>query len=416
MKRILGVLAALAVFAGTAAAQQAPLYYWVQAGAGGQWLLRTVYDGATACPAPATVRWRPGGDFPVLVCQQTLGSAPVQLPGMARPVSAPSRVQRVVVIGDTGCRAQEQNCADITSWPFARVAAGAFGADGDLSVHVGDYIYRERCSAQVPQPCGDNWPTWVADWFRPVGELLSASPWVFARGNHEDCTRGGRGWFIFFDPRDLPATGCSPTTAPYAVPVQGVGTLLILDSSCAPWYSTGCWSTGGSNPVNDSTQAIPAYATELAALTQLAQGADPAWQVTHTPVWARDQGNEADSAGSYILQGALRRVSPGGGLPPQVKLSLFGHIHLWEGLDFAAPRTPLLVLGNGGTSEVSGITPAAPGTRIDGVPVEGFWMTAAFGYTVLQASGAGWTATLVPVPGTGSGMTCTVGDAQMACR
>lgn len=417
MKRILSMAAALlALSAGAARGQQTPLYHWVQAGASGEWLLRTVYDDATACPAPAAVRAMPSTDFPVLVCEQTLGTTPVQLPRVARPVSAPSAVRRVVVIGDTGCRAQEQNCADPTSWPFATVASLAAGADGDLSVHVGDYIYRERCTSQVPQPCGDKWQTWVADWFQPVGELLSASPWVFARGNHEDCTRGGRGWFLFFDPRPYPADGCDPATAPYAVQVPGVGRLLILDSACAPWYSTGCWSTGGSNPVNDSTQAIPAFAqqmTQVAALAQ--QGGGPAWLVTHVPLFARDFTGQADSTGSYILQAALRQGTGSGELPQPVGLSLVGHIHAWEALDFAAGRAPVLVLGDGGTSESVGLPGVSPGSLLDGVAVEGYWPRLAFGYTVLQASGGGWTATLVPVPGTGTGATCTLAGGEMSC-
>jgi len=420
MMRMVPWMGAVLLLAGAARAeaQAAPLYYWVQAGAQGEWQFRSVYPGSVACPAPAAVRSSASADFPVTVCQQTLGTQPVQLPGMPRPVAAPSRVERVVVIGDTGCRAKDQDCYSAASWPFAPVAYGAASARGDLAVHVGDYIYRERCITGKPGPCGDKWATWVADWFQPAGELLSAAPWVFARGNHEDCTRGGRGWFIFFDPRDVPADGCDPTTDPYAVQVPGVGKLLILDSACAPWYSTGCWSTGsGKNTVNDSAQAIPAFTEQLRGLAQLAQGQEPAWLVTHTPIWARDDTMtvNADSVGSYILQAALRRLSPAGGLPPSVSLSLFGHIHLWEAMDFAAPRTPILVLGDGGTSEVSGIPPVAPGTRIDGVAAEGLWTSSAFGYTVLQASGGGWTATLTPVAGAGTGITCTLASGQMTC-
>lgn len=409
--------AALVLLAGATKAegQGTPLYYWVQAGAQGEWQFRSVYEGSVACPAPATVRAPASDNFPVTVCQQTLGSQPVQLPGMPRPLAAPSRVQRVVVIGDTGCRAKEQNCYNAASWPFAPVAHGAAGAGGDLAVHVGDYIYRETCVAGKPGPCGDKWATWVADWFQPAGELLTSAPWVFARGNHEDCTRGGRGWFLFFDPRAWPADGCDPTTDPYAVQVPGVGRLLILDSACAPWYSAGCWSTGGSDPINDSTQAIPAFARQLTALAAMAQGPEPAWLVTHTPIWAQDDSAQADSGGSYILQSALRRVSSAGGLPPSVSLSLFGHIHLWEAMDFAAPRTPILVLGDGGTSEVPGVPVPARGTLIDGVAVEGFWMSRAFGYTVLQAAGSGWTATLHPLPGTGAGTTCTLSGGELAC-
>lgn len=415
MKRIALILAALlAAAVGPAAAQQGTLlYWWSQAGAHGEWLLRTVYDSGTSCPAPAAVRALPSDSFPVLVCQQRLDGTPVQLPGMARPAAAaPSRVQRVVALGDTGCRASEQNCADPSAWPFAAVAHGALQAGGDVAVHVGDYIYRETvrdCGGK--QPCGDNWKAWRADWFAPVGELLPAVPWVFARGNHEDCTRGGRGWFLFFDPRDVPAGGCAGTTDPYAVAVPGVGTLLIMDTACAPWYSTGCWPLNG---LNDTTRAIPAYAAQMGRLPGLIAAGQPAWLVTHVPTWARDFPAQADSAGSSILQAALRRASANGELPPAVGLSLVGHVHAWEALDFAAPRTPVLVVGDGGTSESVGL-PAALGSPAGGVAVDGYWPGLAFGYTLLQATGSGWTATLVPVSGTGPAVTCTLANGQLAC-
>lgn len=421
MKRIILILAALlAVSAGPARAQQGTLlYWWTQAGAQGEWLLRTVYNGGRTCPAPAAVRAMPSDSFPVLVCQQRLGAEPVQLPGMARPAAAPpTRVQRVVAIGDTGCRASEQDCGSVASWPFAPVAYHALQANADLAVHVGDYIYRETlhdCGADTV-PCGDNWKTWRADWFAPVGELLASAPWVFARGNHEDCTRGGTGWFLFFDPRDVPANAdrCDGTRDPYVVRVPGVGRMLIMDTACAPWYSTGCWSTGGSNPINDTTLAIPAYAGQLAQVPGLLAGDEPAWLVTHVPVWARDFPGQPDSIGASILQAAIRRTWRNGELPPAVALSLVGHVHAWEALDFAAPRTPILVLGDGGTSESVGLPTAMP-SPAGGVAVDGYWPSLAFGYTVLQSTGTGWNVRLVPLPGTGNGATCTLAGGQLSC-
>ncbi len=421
MKRIAWILAGLVLCAGSAGAQQGTLlYWWTQAGAEGEWLFRTVYESGGSCPAPASVRALPSDSFPVLVCQQRLGTDAVQLPGMARPAAGvPTQVVRLVSIGDTGCRASEQDCADPEQWPFASVAYAAAGAGADLSVHVGDYIYRETrrdCGADTI-PCGDNWAAWRADWFQPVGELLSAAPWVFARGNHEDCTRGGTGWFLFFDPREVPSNPdrCALTTDPYTVQVPGVGTLLIMDSSCAPWYSTGCWPTGvGSDAINDTTLAIAAYAGELAQVPGLLAGADTAWFITHVPVWARDYGGQPDSIGSTILQSAIRRTWSNGELPPAVALTLVGHVHAWEALDFASPRTPVLVLGDGGTSESTGLPQAMPPTA-GGVAVDGYWPAMAFGYTVLQATPNGWEITIVPLPGTGSGATCRLAGGQLTC-
>ena len=416
---------ATAVCAGAADAQRrgrarqtpepvpAPLYHWIQAGARGEWLARMIYAQGTACPAPSSRRAAPDSAFAVVVCEYALpaGAAEASVGGIrfARPDSA----ARVVVIGDTGCRESSQGCDDESAWPFARVAAAAARAGGDLNIHVGDYIYRERCQTGLPGPCGDNWPTWEADWFQPVGALLTAAPWVFARGNHEDCTRGGRGWFLFFDPRPMPDSGCVELTEPYAVRVGGIGALLIFDSACAPWYSS-CFRPAGAT-ANDSAQAVTAYTEQFRRMAGLVSGGERAWFVTHTPVWAVDVPGtapnfNADSTGAYILQAALRQASPAG-MPPQVGLSLVGHIHLWESVDFAAGRAPVVVAGNGGSSETDGVVSPPRGHLLDGVAVEGFWMSEAFGYTLLEAVGPAWRATLQPV-----GFTCAASGGDVTCR
>lgn len=40
-------------------------------------------------------------------------------------------------------------------------------------------------------PDADAWEAWWLDFFQPAGELLTAAPWVFARGNHELCSHAG---------------------------------------------------------------------------------------------------------------------------------------------------------------------------------------------------------------------------------
>ena len=37
-----------------------------------------------------------------------------------------------------------------------------------------------------------------AEFFDPARPLIARAPWVFARGNHEDCQRGGYGWAYYF--------------------------------------------------------------------------------------------------------------------------------------------------------------------------------------------------------------------------
>ena len=92
------------------------------------------------------------------------------------------------MLGDTGCRGW--NCKNTWGWPD--VSRQAAGTNPDVILHVGDYFYREHCSAS---DCGKKWAAWESDFFRHAksGRVLTAAPWIFVRGNHEDCGRGWRG-------------------------------------------------------------------------------------------------------------------------------------------------------------------------------------------------------------------------------
>ncbi len=133
--------------------------------------------------------------------------------------------QRILVIGDTGCRVthyQWQGCNDADAWPFARVVESGIARHVDLVVHVGDYHYREKpCPDARPEckgtPWGDNWETWEAEFFGPARSLLESAFWVMARGNHEDCERAGAGWLHLLGPAQAGGTsgGCREYTDPF---------------------------------------------------------------------------------------------------------------------------------------------------------------------------------------------------------
>jgi hypothetical protein len=201
---------------------------WVQMAAGGAEI--RLVTSAAACPSvrvdgvkrATRQRAGPGDAFPNRVCAARLriGDRRIMADGLA--LAAPrARPQRLVILGDTGCRlkgAYVQNCRDPSGWPFARVAALAAAQKPDLVIHVGDYYYRETpCPAGnagcAGSPYGDQWATWKAELFDPAAPLLAAAPWVFARGNHEDCKRGAAGWF-----RQLDAAPAARTCQPPATP------------------------------------------------------------------------------------------------------------------------------------------------------------------------------------------------------
>src|ERR1700744_3361948 len=109
------------------------------------------------------------------ICDPVMTWHPIPVP-VAHP-------QRILVVGDTGCRikgATIQDCNDPDQWPFLAVSGAASSLKPDLIIHVGDYLYREnKCpdgnQACAGSPWGDNWTTWKAGFFRPRAQLLSGA-------------------------------------------------------------------------------------------------------------------------------------------------------------------------------------------------------------------------------------------------
>jgi hypothetical protein len=388
-----------------------PLYAWVQLAADDHWLVRAVYPATTrVCPAPTRVRAMPDAAFPVLVCEARLPRTTAAVTVAGRRYVRPRRDPgTIAVVGDTGCRVKQtqvQECDEAAAWPFARVADRIAATRPGLVVHVGDYYYREACPEDAPGcagggPTGDTWASWEADFFRPAASLLRAAPWAFARGNHENCDRGGEGWFRLLDPAERPsylAAACSTFTPAYAIHLAGLD-LLMLDSGCAP---AGAWCLP-----NDSVR-LAGYTREVESLKRLA-GSTPSWLVTHTPLWAVSNPG-GDSTGTASLQAAVRAV----GLPASVRMVLSGHVHLFQSLGFAGARPPQIVAGNGGTALD---VPAAPPTRgrpMDGIPLEAYSSSDAFGYSTAQRIPGGWTVTMHPVEG-GAPLTCRVVAMRSTC-
>src|SRR5579863_4930788 len=169
---ITALAAGLIALAGAASAAASPAERaWVEMAPGGGGVVR-VLTRANSCPvvtvdgrreamkqraAPAELAPRPnkahvaaGASFPGLVCElplprnvrrAELGHAALPLP--------PARINRIALIGDTGCRLKDsdkawQGCADPAQWPFAAIAAKAAALHPDLVLDVGDYLYREN--------------------------------------------------------------------------------------------------------------------------------------------------------------------------------------------------------------------------------------------------------------------------------
>jgi predicted phosphodiesterase len=292
---------------------------------------------------------------------------------LALPRPNPSRV---VVLGDTGCRVKGprvQDCNDPAKWPFQTVAGRASAAKPHLVIHVGDYLYREgKCPEGSDKLCGDSpsgdrWEAWAADFFAPAAKLLASAPWIFVRGNHEDCSRSWRGWFYYFDPR--PFTGaCEAYTPPYVVNLDRFE-IAVMDTAA----------------VSDTalaTRQVDTYAAQLASLK-----VHNAWLIDHHPFWSMAVRNGATAAAPLTtpLAAAWEKANPQG-----FDLVLSGHTHLFEILSFGHGRPPQIVAGDGGTELATALPRSMNGTTIRGLMVAASQSRHEFGYTLLSKTRKGW--------------------------
>ncbi len=330
-----------------------------------------------------TERSAPDPAFPVRVCALRPATGAKQVAVGDDVFTLPAHAaQRILIFGDTGCRLKGkaiQDCNDPRAWPFAEVARRAAAFKPDVVIHVGDYYYRESpCPPEAKgcagSPHGDTWASWDADFFTPATPLLATSPWVFARGNHEDCNRGAPGWFKFLDAGAQPLT-CPATSAPFAVDLGGLN-LYVIDGANADDLKT------PDGPVKQ-------FSGDLDALkAQLTQG--KGWLVTHRPIWAlvpaHPAGIPIDVKINATEQAAVRGHDLAG-----VQMIVAGHIHHFAAIDFGPKRPAQLVAGTGGDVGEADepAKPVAKPTEIDGMKAGSFSFER-YGYLLMERHGDDW--------------------------
>jgi hypothetical protein len=383
---------------------------WVELGEGGRAIARVVAGSANNCPSiqidgvsrAMTLRQPvPRGFLPACEFSLPAGAKSASVNGQALSIPQPDP-SRIVVLGDTGCRIKgerTQACNDSTKWPFESVAGAAVSARPNLVIHVGDYLYREDpCPPNAKAQCGgtpsgDNWNAWDADFFKPGAKLLAAAPWVFSRGNHENCQRSWRGWFYYLDPHDWAGGACQATPPPYTVQL-GKFQLIAFDSSAV--------SDAQVQPEQRNT-----YAAELASLH-----ATNAWLVDHHPFFAIKPAasGQPPAVQNLTLQAAWDRAAPKG-----IDIILSGHTHLFEALGYGSARPIQIVAGDGGTS-LDGALPE----KVNGMDVEGVMVAASdnqhqFGYVLFSKAGAVWNLAL-KTPANQTAATCRIQASQTSCK
>ena len=368
--------------------------------------------------------------FPVTVCERNV-------PQNARAVRVASRTlalpppepRRILVLADTGCRLSSwgtgtwQACNDPIAWPFGAIATVAARTAPDVVVHVGDYHYRESAcpsadAACAGSPWGYGWDTWRADFFFPAAPLLAAAPWIFVRGNHEECARAGQGWFRFLDPYpftakrscDDPANDGDANYSPtYAVPLGHATQVIVFDSSKA-----------GYTPLLDNDPQFRAYRDEFVEATRLAtRTAAVSFFAAHHPLLGFvPQKDAAPLPGTASLLSVARTLFADQYFPSGVKLTLHGHMHDFQAIGFATGQAPTVVAGIGGDFLDVELPAPFPATLspAPGVVVDAIAHAARFGFVLLeQEPTATWTITAYAADGRVIAR-CAVDSPRLRCE
>jgi len=415
-------------------------------------LARVILDGVDRpCPAlrPASgkkaevilsPRVNPDEDsFPVTVCEAVYpASGKMQVKGsdIVLPSLATS-VDRVTVFGDTGCKPRDQHgCKQggARHWPFNKMSDIAAERDPgpELLLHVGDYNYRGtpgsiqvngktehvydagdntlNLDCKLPGPyfgqnsrgsdSPDKWENWWKDFFEPAQRLLTVAPWVFARGNHELCSRAGMGWFYLLDVGSGlldDGTGqlaCPPADSeeplifrpPYRVDLGGLS-VLVLDSANA------C-DQGDLHQRHFDDQF-----KEIAELVREAPDSNAIWLQSHRPLWGVRKADDntptsaRDPTGQYaFIDRTLQSAYAESPLPKRVHLVLSGHMHRFQAIGFSdsggKQRPAQLVVGNGGVALAQNHPEIPFSFPIDGMTGTGFGLSE-FGYLEIELPGSG---------------------------
>jgi hypothetical protein len=322
------------------------------------------------------IRAEPTDRHPNYVCFAEIpgGTQEIILDGQELPAPK-EKPRRIVVVGDTGCRLSDghglyQECRNDAIWPFRYVAEAVQRYEPDIILYTGDYIYREaRCpegnNGCIHSPWGDNLATWEADWFKPGHPIHLAAPIVLVRGNHEVCSRAGRGWFRYLDAYEF-ADGCANNTPPWTLEMGDV--------------SIGVMDTARVEVGDPSMDLVNLFAQQLRRLDR--ELGENAWIASHRPFWGF--GADDDTGDLTTPDETLQMAVGQAGLPGGTNLIVAAHIHLAEIIGFDGDRPPQLVVANGGTQMVPRVTPP---DSIDGMEIAESLVLYQYGFVSMEPLG-----------------------------
>jgi hypothetical protein len=164
---------------------------------------------------------------------------------------------------------------------------------------------------------------------------------------------------------------------------------IVMDSSDA-CDGDNCDSTG--------------YAAQFASL----KPAPGSWFISHRPVW----GIGGNFAITPVLQRALQAW--GGRLPDGIDLALAGHMHVFEMLSFTDKRSPIFIVGTGGTALDASFRRKLAGMTIGGATVRYSRVDPEFGFALMTPNKNDWTLRFITAKGRAK-FSCRVKPTEARC-
>jgi hypothetical protein len=217
------------------------------------------------------------------------------------------------------------------------------------------------------------------------------------RGNHEDCSRAGEGWFRFLDRAPMEPT-CRDLTGDFVVRLGDFG-VVVVDSAKV---------RDGSG---DNSEQVAVLRRQL--IDVLGKIPAYAWLATHKPVnamLAKPGDPQVNIVSNNVLQAAL-----GADMPASVRMAVAGHIHFFQAVDFGGVRPPQLVVGTGGDNLEGMPAASVTGADINGLKAVNAVTYSGFGYMVWDRIDATiWTGTLFDVDGKPINR-CRLADRSLSC-
>ena len=381
--------------------------------------------------------------------------------GVTVPSKLPATFSKIAMLGDTGCRVDDdadpadidvQDCSKSTGtspsdyWPLAANARSIAREKPDLTIFTGDFFYREDpCPTGYELKCGGSPPPiasyqfndtdygWMADVFIPMAPMLRAAPILAVRGNHEQCDRGGNGWFLFFEvSTSLSPAACAPgviggpTTKnispswSFDAPIRNGRTLRIVavDSAYGRNFDITDWVP---------TQRL-AYES-AAELSRPAKGRE-SWLLTHRPMFGLEPVEEA--VPGLLPWTSTDQAAASFGLTSNYQLMVASHVHVAQVVKIPG-QPPQMVVGNGGSKpdigdQSSYARPAyGPLSKADGTPLSPDyqpypnssydWTAVKYGYVIATPSRQAKQWSMTHKDSTGKSFaTCSLSGRQMTCE